>query len=209
MNSKKSPGYDGVSSQIIKNIANEISEPLAHIFNLTFLSGIIPDNLKIALVTPIFKSNEINQFKNSRRISVLSCFSKILEKLMYKRLMKFNEKKYILSQNQYGFRENRSTELAISELTNKITKAIDQGGYTIGIFLDLSKAYDTINHKILIQKLQHYGIRGITQQWFLNYLTNRKQIVKYNQTKSEEVVIKCGVPQGSILGPILFLLYIK
>jgi hypothetical protein len=108
-------------------------------FNLTFLSGIIPDNLKIALVTPIFKSNEINQFKNYRPISVLSCFSKILEKLMYKRLMKFIEKNKILSQNQYGFRENRSTELAISELTNKITKAIDQGKYTIGIFLDCPK----------------------------------------------------------------------
>jgi retron-type reverse transcriptase len=102
--------------------------------------------------------------------------------------MKFIEKNKILSQNQYGFRENRSTELAISELTNKITKAIDQGEYTIGIFLDLSKAFDTINHKILIQKLQHYGIRGIPQQWFLNYLTNRKQIVKYNQTRSEEMV---------------------
>ena len=99
MNSKKSPGYDGVSSQIIKKIANEISEPLAHIFNLTFLSGIIPDNLKIALVTPIFKSNEINQFKNYQPISVLSCFSKILEKLMYKRLMKFIEKNKILLEN--------------------------------------------------------------------------------------------------------------
>jgi hypothetical protein len=116
LNSKKSPGYDGISSQVIKAIGTEISEPLSHIFNLTFLSGTIPDDLKIALVTPIFKANENNEFKNYRPISVLTCFSKLLEKLMYKRLISHIEKNKILTQNQYGFRENRSTELAIIEL---------------------------------------------------------------------------------------------
>jgi hypothetical protein len=176
---------------------------------LTFLSGTIPDDLKIALVTPIFKANENNEFKNYRPISVLTCFSKLLEKLMYKRLISHIEKNKILTQNQYGFRENRSTELAIIELVDKITQAIDKGEYTIGIFLDLSKAFDTINHKILIQKLEHYGIRGITRQWFEDYLKNRKQIVKYNHVKSKAMIIKSGVPQGSILGSILFLLYIN
>ena len=127
LNSKKSPGYDGISSQVIKAIATEISEPLSHIFNLTFLSGTIPDDLKIALVTPIFKANENNEFKNYRPISVLTCFSKLLEKLMYKRLISHIEKNKILTQNQYGFRENRSTELAIIELVDKITQAIDKG----------------------------------------------------------------------------------
>ena len=135
----------------------------------------------MALVIPIYKANETNEFKNYRPISVLTSFSKLLEKLMYKRLIKFIEKNKILTKHQYGFRANRSTELAIIELTDKITKAIDNGEYTIGIFLVLSKAFDTINHKILIQKLAHYGIRGITQLLFQDYLTNKNKLL--NTTK--------------------------
>ena len=127
---------------------------------MTFGSGIIPDKPKIALVTPIFKANENGKFENYLPISVLTCFSKLLERLMYKRLIKYVEKNKIVSKHQNGLSKNRSTELAVIELVDKITKAIDKGECTIGIFLDLSKVFDTINHKILIEKLEHYGIRG-------------------------------------------------
>ena len=119
------------------------------------------------------------------------------------------ENNKILTKHQYSFRDNRSTELAIIEVTDRITKAIDKGEYTLGIFLDLWKAFDTINHKILIEKLEHYGKRGLAQHWFENYFTNRKQIVKYNEVRSKEMTIRTSGPQGSILGPILFLLYIN
>ena len=182
---------------------------MTHIFNQVFITGIIPDQMKIALVTPIFKAKEENKFENYRPISVLTCFAKIFEKLMYKRLINFIEKNGILSKHQYGFRKNRSTEHAIIEMVDKITKAIDQEKYTVGVFLDLSKAFDTIDHRILIRKLEYYGIRGITKSLFENYLKDRKQIVKYNSVQSTEKTILTGVPQGSILGPLLFILYIN
>jgi hypothetical protein len=120
---------------------------------------------------------------------VLNYFSKLLEKLMAARLTKFIEKNNVLSKHQYGCRKNRFTELAVLDFTDKITKAIDEGKFTVGVFLDLSKAFHTINHKILISKLEHYGIRGVAKTWFENYLYERKQVVKYNGVRSEEMTI--------------------
>ena len=113
------------------------------------------------------------------------------------RLTKFIDKNDILSKDQYGFRKNRSTELAILDFIDRITKAIDERKFTVGIFLDLSKVFDTINHKILISKLEHYGIRGIAKTWFENYPYDRKQIVKYNGVQSDKMTIKSGVPERS------------
>ncbi len=144
MKLNKSSGYDGINAGITKITAKDISKPLTHIFNLSFSSGIIPDNLKVALVTPILKGNEENRFENYRPISVLTCFSKLLEKLMVKRLINFIDKNKVLSKHQYGFRYNRSTELVVLDFVDKIAKAIEERKFTVGIFLDLSKAFDTL-----------------------------------------------------------------
>ena len=128
---------------------------------------------------------------------------------MYNRLFDFVTKNEIFSPHQYGFRPNRSTYMAINDLYYKITDDLGNKHHSLGIFLDLSKAFDTINHDILLHKLNIYGIRGLANSWIKNYLSNRKQYFVYNNTNSTHNDIVCGIPQGSILGPLLFLLYIN
>ena len=163
------------------------------------------------LVNSIFLDavNEQDIFTSYRPVSVLPAFSKILERVMYNRLLRFLNNHNILSDNQYGFRKHHSTAYALACLYDKISSAIDNKECTVGIFIDLSKAFDTIDHNILISKLEHYGVRGIPLRWFESYLSNRQQYVEFNGVSSESCEIKCGVPQGSILGPLLFLLYIN
>jgi retron-type reverse transcriptase len=146
---------------------------------------------------------------NYRPISVLPIFSKIFEKVVYNRLITYFNKYDILFKNQYGFRKGHSTSLALHHLFDNITKAIDQKEYTIAVFIDLSNAFDMVNHEILINKLKHYGIRGLSLDWIKSYFGNRQQYVEYNGAYSSYNSIKCGVPQGSILGPLLFLIYIN
>ena len=159
--------------------------------------------------TLYFKSGKQDEFGNYRPISILPQFSKILEKLFYKKLQSFLNQFNILANSQYGFRPNHSTALALSDLTETIADALEQKKYCLGIFIDLKKAFDTVNHKILRKKLEHYGIRGCTLDWLKSYLNNRTQKVVFNDLVSDELTIECGVPQGSILGPLLFLIYIN
>ena len=146
---------------------------------------------------------------NYRPISLLSCFDKIFEKIIYHRLIYFMEKHKILYINQYGFREKHSTILALINLTDKIKNAIDKGNYAVGIYIDLRKAFDTVDHYILLRKLEHYGIRGKANDLIQNYLSDRYQYTTVNNCSSWLNRIKTGVPQGSVLGPLLFLLYIN
>ena len=147
------------------------------------------------MITPVYKSDDRKFFGNYRPISILPIFSKILERIIYNRLLAYLDKMHILSSNQYGFRKNYSTYMALIELIDSLSHSIDNNEYTIGIFVDLSKAFDTVDHKILISKLNHYGIRGTPLMWFKDYLSDRKQTVKFNETVSSKMTVTCGVPQ--------------
>ena len=165
--------------------------------------------MKIAKVIPLFKKGDNLDVSNYRPISLLSSLSKILEKLIFQRTVKFLTENNVFTNSQFGFRQKHNTIHALLNFVDKVAHSIDNHSHLIGIFLDFSKAFDTINHDILIHKLYNYGIRGQALEWFRNYLQNRKQYVHLNGSNSSLKNINCGVPQGSILGPLLFIVYIN
>ena len=194
---------------MIKFIGDEISFPLAHIFNISLREGVFPEKLKLCRVIPIFKTGNPLECDNYRPISLLSSISKVLEKIVAQKLIAHLLDNDLLYVHQYGFLPNRSTEHNLLQIINYISNALNDGDFCIGVFLDLKKAFDVCSHEILLKKLQKMGIRGNAYKWFENYLAGRSQFVDINGSKSDPLDINISVIQGSILGPILFLCYIN
>lgn len=207
--SKHSAGFDGLSVFLLQRIINSVAMPLTLIINKSLQHGIVPDLCKIARIVPIFKSGDATDYTNYRPISVLPAISKIFEKLALKRLSSFLDKHNILHNSQHGFRANHSTCTAALDVLNVVTQALDKRLLTLSLFIDISKAFDSINHHILLSKLDHYGVRGIANRWFQSYLLGRFQYTESVGSSSSLRSIVAGVPQGSILGPILFILYVN
>ena len=209
IDTSKSTGPNSIPNFLIKSIKTSISMPLTILFNKSSTSGRFPDALKLTKVIPIYKKDSKLSVVNYRPISLLSNINKIIEKLMFNRLYSFLETCHCIYDLQFGFRQNHFTNHALLNMIQQIREIIDNGNIAVGIFVDFQKAFDTVNHEILLQKLKHYGIRGIANAWFKSYLEKRKQYVTINGTDSQTNDIDHGVPQGSVLGPLLFLVYIN
>ena len=209
INNKKSPGPDLISGYIMKITRDTIGPVLTKLFNDCINKGIFPDLLKITEIIPLHKGGDRSIPTNYRPISLLPIIGKLLEKVISNRLIAFLDKYNILAQNQYGFRKHHSTELAVAEIYNELLKNMEENKHTCAIFLDLAKAFDSVNHTILLKKAEKYGVRGNALKLLTSYLSGRKHYVKSGNVKSLCKILEIGVPQGSVLGPLLFLIFIN
>jgi hypothetical protein len=201
---KQSSGDDGISNVLLKSMRHVLMPWMLDLFNLSLQTGVFPDALKIANILPLHKAKNVAHFGNYRPISLLVTISKVLEKVMNNRVVAHLNKNKQFSQYQHGFRRNYSTITANMQIVGDVMNNLHEGNYTIALFVDLSKAFDTVAHKLLLEKLNKYGVRGTCNDWFDSYLSERPMKVTFEGVESTCLSVKHGVPQGSILGPLLF-----
>ena len=203
------PGFDDLPVQVFKNNFELLGPVILEICNKSLRDGVFPSQLKTAKVIPLFKKGSRSHVNNYRPVSILTSFSKILEKVVYSQLVLYLNRNNILTNAQHGFRPHCSTENAINSMLKYVYDDMDKGKFIISVFLDLSKAFDTIDRSILLKKLMYYGVRSTALNWFQSYLSERQQYTVFNGELSSTRNIDVGVIQGSTLGPLLFILYMN
>jgi hypothetical protein len=203
------PGTDNIHPKHIKDAKEVIIPELCKLYNKIIDTQKIPDKMKETIIIPIYKSGDKNKYENYRPIAIANTITKIFENILHKKIYQFVEKTKIISENQYGFRAKHSTLDCLENITNYIHEAIDDKLECAAIIMDLQKAFELVNRATLLKKLENMGFRGQTQNLLQNYFENRKQLTKCNQTLSELTKIDQGIPQGSCLGPLFFILYIN